>query len=445
MFKLMFEDSANENAMTPVRWCLDKADMDLARESGKKNLFVLIVVTYKTGENSDLPKNVIEDRYVVPFDELMMYITFRFPGHHHVLGMCIASDQDKQIEKDFLQKHGRYQYNETIISYDDKIPVFCYTIPNLLAVPEGTEKTVQDHIKQLNAEREESRKWRLKQTFGLYHWVAEEAAVEVPEEYFAKHWPGWLENGCNVWYDGPPRDKCELRKRAMFAFSIQPIILAIFVVLRSIMGVIYIFGLAYLGLRGIRLSPLWHPADEPLSDIYNPKKFRYQDWRRWPGRHNCWWWRKADGKLRTKKARLLLIFHPVAITLYLAILKGVALKFDMGYYQILRIVWNSGLSACLWLTTKPIYVLVISAAYFIIGYILRRFYLSPERREARDEARKARQDQEQITMEQNLWQERMGSASCNLAKLNLNALPARQSIKLRFLELKSKVCRPFAG
>ena len=72
-----------------------------------------------------------------------------------------------------------------------------------------------------------------------------EKDVEIPQEFFSKRPAGFIWKWTNKWYRRSPADQCEFRKRALIAFSIQPIVMSIWFVIRFIwafLSSVFVFG-----------------------------------------------------------------------------------------------------------------------------------------------------------------------------------------------------------
>jgi len=94
--------------------------------------------------------------------------------------------------------------------------------------------------------------------------------VNVAAEFFAKEpWP-WVRWWVNFWFRTTPRDQCQFRKRKIFpAFSIQPIPVFIWMVLKLAWRAVVVLWLLLLGKRGIDFRPLISPFRARTGNIYS--------------------------------------------------------------------------------------------------------------------------------------------------------------------------------
>jgi hypothetical protein len=93
---------------------------------------------------------------------------------------------------------------------------------------------------------------------------AESLEVEVPAECFAPEPPEWEQAWVNNWFQYKPKDQCEYRRRRIFAYTFQPIAFIINMLLRIIFTIIALF----FGCRNTTLQPLLHQLSNDLETAF---------------------------------------------------------------------------------------------------------------------------------------------------------------------------------
>ncbi|MFH0779523.1 MAG: hypothetical protein V1928_01560 [Parcubacteria group bacterium] len=243
--------------------------------------------------------------------------------------------------------------------------------------------------------------------------IAEEN-IKVESEFFAPEPAPWLDNWVNCYFSKGPRDQCSFRRRAIFAFTLQPFIrLVHWLLLESfhlIIFLVYLLG----GLRINNLGGFFHPFDEWDSDP--TAAFTDDD-------PTFWWNCSADEKRQYKWIIPTWLAMPVV---WLSALTGVFLLIlyaDQIRWDIFG--WIIGL-VCL--------ALVVAV---VLGVVLKNHF---RKLDIADEALlKAALDR--------YYADQVYPISCLAGKVKeaeLSALPeTHRTITLRFQDLKARVCKPF--
>jgi hypothetical protein len=182
----------------------------------------LLVSTKKT------QRGVIETgRKIVPLSEGAAYPEFRGPGDYTVVPVIVTKDPDSYT------KRGLHGYAVDVLYKNGKLV-------------DSDENILGDPID-----------------------------VHVPEGLFGKIPPRWVSKWANLWFDRPPRDQCAFRRRCLLAFTVQPIVLSLWLILTTVVrtGAALLLTLG-LGTRKVNFSAIFHPwindCEDVWSDIYNP-------------------------------------------------------------------------------------------------------------------------------------------------------------------------------
>ncbi len=233
--------------------------------------------------------------------------------------------------------------------------------------------------------------------------LAEPIGVYVPRECFApepsdaeKAWVNWLRKGKCV-------DQCEFRRRRLFAYTLQvPVLLA-----AVLANTILTLAAFLVGSRRFSLQPLLHPLTyTPLDALYNV------------GGESVFI--RSDKDTWVKRYALLPLMP--AILIAFGTLMFFLVKFNALFGLLHALLVLGG---------------VALAAVAVLGLLGLGIYVRDERRK--------------ILEAEDAWyldEEEAALMACSPGKrlTTLGDLPARKrTLRLRFLDLKSKVCRPFSA
>ena len=360
MFKLYVASTEIESGTIPISWCVSKDKLkELARHGVEDPQVILCVVP----EEHYHPTK--EYRKVVPLKDLMTYVEFRHPGKNKIYGV-MSFKYKEGARNDYLSKTYRRGYDTDMLSVDgeDWKPA-----------------------------------WR-----GVTH--KHSVSVDVPSDCFAPEPLAWEKAWVNHHFKLKCTDQCHFRKRRMFAYTVQPIMMVFNLVFRLLVLTLAVL----VGARNLRE---WKRAFKPLTyewtHLFEMFKggtiFVLKPKTEEP--HNIWaflWW--------SAKSIWPIVFMPL-LTVPLLILAWA----NAG--AALTVLYVIGLALL-------IIVFVIIAGVLVFSTIKRRT--------------KKRVKQ--------FWYTEMEHLVCDGTSkpTSVSKLPRKhRTIKLRLSELKAMVCRPFAG
>ncbi len=231
-FELIVGDQTGEimNGDVPVRWCVTPA---LVKQLEDDNIFdphILLVSATKGGREMQ--------RQLVPITELMTYVRFTRSGDMHLYGFIIDGiDGRKWLHNAYLRKiEGDYG---TDIMYQ-------YTGRPYEKLPREYTRT--------------------------------EVVVNIPEGVFGEEPGEWMKWFVNLWHssNGKVVDECHYRRRMMIAFSVKWIFVALWAATLITIRVVTTGGIALLGwpkdvkfLRSFRPFK-WSSMEYHLLDDWSP-------------------------------------------------------------------------------------------------------------------------------------------------------------------------------
>ena len=224
----------------------------------------------------------------------------------------------------------------------------------------------------------------------------------------------------NLAFGQPPRDQCEYRRRRLFAYSLQPIGLAIWAALIIVIRIIYALLLGLFGFR-MEITHILHPFQERTADMY---RFRGKDPRKHFFGYNLRQERRAFG---------FAMLHPmnwVAAVGVLSLLYFLPISsyYFLGWLMLAISGLAAGLTIAIPLWEKLQRVVEKET--------------SREERERRMEEKRAEADEAEKRLLARR-RKRLANAMCGLDERPVLEALQHTSVVLRFQALKSRVCKPY--
>lgn len=354
------------------------------RENGARNIHILLVIVY---EGTDL-----EDRQLVPIDRMMTFLNFRRPGNHLVLAKVVwtVGDTSKErLEKVALEKASRRIYEHNILDHNrTEISSKLFGGSLLGCLPYGADLD-----------------------------------ISVPIDHFPKEPPQWLSTLVNAGFKYPPIDQCSFRRRALLA-PIRLPFFGLWAVITTIIRSIIVMVLLLRGMRHINYGAVIHPWSEDIDDVSRNLR-----------RNSSWFQYGSDGCRREDRWVFLYLLYPPLDLLIAFVLTVLCFHY---HASLLALIWM--LMKVVW---KPILFLTIGVGAIrylgeLSGQAERKRRIRESSREFRDAKERAR-----IAEYDNLY--KLLACRPGIAPDVENLPSEHRTIRLRFLDLKAKVCRPYAA
>lgn len=216
MFEIHISDLDVSSGNVPITWCVDAKALEFLKKEEVADPQVVIVVS--PVDNYHIRR---EYRKVVPLTDLMTYLDFRISGKNKIWAF-ISTYNKKKVNSAYLSKEEGW-FITNILDHD------------------GTEFSSKiSEIPELTASPIE---------------------VNVPKEIFAKEPSKFEKDWVNHFFRDKCIDQCEFRRRRLFAYSFQILIMAINLCIRFLFLIIALL----LGSRGLTLKYLLHPLIYSLN------------------------------------------------------------------------------------------------------------------------------------------------------------------------------------
>lgn len=362
----------------PIRWCIGKELVEkLLTDSKNYKPFILFVIRDEQGR---------ENRVLVPLSQEMTYLSFQRPGDNRVVATVvrgwISPSMMSDLQETYLSRSRGFYCTDVLNSDGDS---FLYHINSI-----GFAKMI----------------------------------VNVPKGVFAPEPSAWMEWWVNLLYEDEPRDECWFRKRCLFAFTIQPALVALLAGLGFFRLLLVALFFSFLGfvkdldfgriLRSLKNDPIfsgWHEA----AKVFGETKYAFTPVVSFKGR----------------KTRLLACvpftpIYPALITLFY-------LNDYVGLYY---------LGTFPMVIAAGVLIPVVALGMIDLGRILLAYcFLGKLDDEEMEQQRKQKEEEDSRKLI-----EEVSALVCNGdITPSISSLPLeKRTLYLRFLALKAMICRPYA-
>lgn len=396
MFTLNIPDLDASTGSIPVTWCLDLEDINEMMLDFKTEPTVLLIVA-PSGMKYTARR---ENRYVVSLKDLMTYISFKTPGENKIFAM-VFNKSEKEIRKRFLCKSGDGVYRASALNYD------------------GSDFA------------DDGDSWYTKHC--ELSTIRTVINVNVPEEAFAVPPSQWEMNWVLWMVPDKGSDQCAFRKRRLLAYTIQPFLFACNYLIRIFLTFIS----ASLALRSCTLKFLTSPLQTDLSDsieLFSEKSFLIGN------KKLCLLDKDNTIKIIFKlycygiRNFIGLIFLPALWMILVPIISIIGLKTFISFCL-----------TTLFLILVAMVVLPISMIPYQLFKSIRCFF-SKKIDSNVVEKPLVKKVSTPLFTAQDIEYITCNPVNTHVSYVKVDALPiAKRSFRLRFQQLKSKVCRPFSG
>lgn len=216
MFELKIADRDVSGGSIAVTWCVDQELIKQLADASVADPQVVICVAPADDKYSSRK----EYRKVVPLSDMMAYVEFRVPGPNKIWAF-VSTGSKRGVRNEFLKKvSGEFESSILVDSGDEFASM---------------------RFSRLGAEP---------------------VSVFVPEEAFAPEPAQWEKDWVNHFFKDKAIDQCHFRKRRLFAYTVQLLIMFLNLLLRA---VIYVPALA-IGAKNLSLKYLIHPLTYSLEE-----------------------------------------------------------------------------------------------------------------------------------------------------------------------------------
>lgn len=394
MLNLFVKETTVQSSTVAVSWCLEKKVIDKLNQrltlQKDEGLYLLLVVAHTSAYQKGYAHK--EMRKLVPITDPFAYVDFKYPGENNIFAVVVWGTKSR-LHDDYVSRES-YRY----CGYAND--VLCYDL-----------STFNEHFL--------ARRLRP----GFSEAITATLAVQVPEECFAKEPPEWEKAWVNWLHRGDPFDQCEYRNRRIWAYSLQ---LFILFPLRYVIGALAVLVLMLFGTRKVGYGFLGHPLRYDLEDTWYYREASIFSPRR---RHEGDEW------------RILLI--PLMPIIWIAAGMGGMLGAFTAVVDIS--LWHGFLMGIgvLWVVCYGVILMgaVVIAVLWLIRASLKLVFPGSDGRKTAAQPTSEPKPPVFSDLE-------MNDLVCSmvLRPLSLRELPKeRRTVRLRFYDLKARVCRPFRG
>lgn len=223
MIELFVADTDATSGSIAVSWCVSPETLKLMEDHEVIDPQLVIIVSPE-GEKYKIQK---EWRTVVSLKDLMTYVEFRVPGKNRI--SAIVSFKSRKHAKDRYLSRDSGSYQTDVLEYDGND--YSYWL-----------KTADKN-----------------------HTLAEPLMVNVPQECFAPEPSATEKEWVNHFFRNKAVDQCDFRRRRMFAYTVQPVLFALFMVPKLLLTLLSLL----TGCKNFSLKYLLHPLTYTFRDALN--------------------------------------------------------------------------------------------------------------------------------------------------------------------------------
>src|SRR3989339_276166 len=400
--KLVTNSDTAGNPTVAIRWCLVPEEIAYLKDNKISNPHIFLVIVNNK-------KQV--DRQLIPISDLMTYVSFRRAGDNMVFATIVWDINSlKDLRKYYIGKD-KYGYKNSF--YDKDLD------------------TITD----------------------TYGYGLDAITVNVSADFFAPEPAEWEKKWVNLWFETKPKDQCQFRKRRILAYTIQPFLVLLYIIWLTLFRALSALFLVVIRTRTkVNFAPIIHPFKNDNEDVWHESLNA--------GRNI--YLRKKDNTEREDYTIAGVLFHPITVI----VLSAILLMIDLAGTKIFLGWWSYLVGSLVVGVSIIVVVLIIFGLGDVVKWLAGnikswRKKTSKDRRLEKARRQKAKYAQEakakklaeeakERAIQTNLdrLNKEFALISCDSGPLvpKLAALPKeKRTIHLRFLDLKARVCKPFAG
>ena len=231
MFELMVTDTDITGGSIPVSWCIDPDSIEeLTKQYGEDPQLVIVVAPV------DHYHEKKETRTVVPLLDMMTYLDFKAPGHNKIwVFLCEEPSRGMNAKARYLSKDGG-GFATSILDRSGKGWSWVFDAKSL--------------------------------SKGEYYGVVYEPKnffildINIPVTAFAPPPSDWDKVWVNYLFSNKSPDQCDYRRRRLLAYTVQFPLMGLFVCLRFLATLVSLL----IGARNFSVKPLLHPISSTVGD-----------------------------------------------------------------------------------------------------------------------------------------------------------------------------------
>ena len=390
MLKLLVPNAEVADSVLRVDWCVGPEELEIIQREKILNPHVLLVVgqkyvDYHTRDGEAIEKHFEKSRYLVPMEAGTKFIEFQAPGKYEIHASIVgeAGLTVKQLRKRYF---GSWETLGILRETGDFQPFKPFL---------GKTKI----------------------------------EVNVGAEFFTPKPADWEEKWVNLWFDSKAKNPCQFRKRRILAYSVQPLLVGLRLIATTVLRSLIIAILTVGGYRNIGYACVLHPWRDSWNESHDRCIFG-----------NSIFLTNRSGYPRDEDIEAWrIIFYPwlhIAIAAWTYAILAAWPEWGYSWLQGMGLAY-AGLTAIVLalIVLGFVATLIAGGIAKLLGY-------------AKAEIRKTPQltpsEQEQLLLAERKKLEYL-QCSTRAEQAVQGKLPIqRYTLQLRFAELKSKICKPYA-
>jgi hypothetical protein len=394
--QLILPELERMDASIPIRWCISTDAREELRSRGAEDIHIFVVVCSMSGDTTTR-----EDRYIFPLNQMMGHIKFHRHGLHRILATTIYPYSSARYFRRLLEKVSPQSYRYPVLHAD-----------NL----------------ELNT------------AVCSYNYGQAEVEITVSPDFFEPEPAAWEQWWVNLWHDYPPENSCQFGSRRPFAYTLQPPLVLLWLILVTTLRLLLALFCSSVGWRNVDYRAVFHPFNHQIEDVVSKVQ-----------RKNNVFLSRPDG---TRRSRWLLLLSPYVILLFAFLAWTVMrlfsrLEISAGEMGIGVREWD--IVTVAFLAIAGILVTFVGGRFLWSRPVVGEWWSSVVRRQLEQHARRERargeRDWRRSIERVDRYYQKLVPLTCSQGPIiaDIRALPPeRRTLRLRLSDMAARRCRPYA-
>lgn len=393
MLKLLVPNAEVADSVLRVDWCVGPEELSIIQREKILNPHILIVVgnkyvAYHTAEGEAIEEHIEVERHLVPMEAGTKFIEFRSPRKYEIHASIVGEHgvSVKDLRKRYF---GGNRALGILRSNGDFQPIKPFLGKTMIE-------------------------------------------VNVGKEFFAPKPATWEEKWVNLWFDSKPKNQCAFKKRRILAYSVQPPLIVLWLVLTTILRSIIVAVLTLGGYRNVGYASVLHPWRDSLGEAFGFSSIGNSVFLT---KRNATVWSFDDDHVELWRVLFFPWLH-IAVAAWASVLVSIWPEWGYSWLQGMGLVY-AGLIAIVLIPA-----IILTLATIIVAGLKKLFGFTAEG--TRVVPQLSQDEQERLLLAERKKLEYL-QCSSREEQATQGSLPIqRYTLMLRIQEYKSKHCKPYA-
>lgn len=260
LLELHIPNTNVQSSVVPIHWCVHPKVLNWLKENSETEPLLLIVTYPEGGADHHL-----ECRTLVPLKNMMTYIDFRRSGKNNIFAAILFNINSKEFIKkiplsgfngfnsyyDEYRLTSEFESNGSYPKWIDK----CSAV-DLPETYRSTESVYDNETEKFIGGEDKP------------HAITDIINADLPEGVFAKPPPKWEQTWVNFFFREKEHDQCEFRRRRLLAYTIQPILLLLLILIRCFLAILFLSVGIYVKKPSVIFNPINYSMDDIILGVW---------------------------------------------------------------------------------------------------------------------------------------------------------------------------------